>query len=263
MCYRRGINKLKMEKTNFASRCDECENLRYNMLICLVCVETLCRACDRQVHNKGTRVHHRRYPSHAVFYEDYKRDLRFRILYFSPECYRAVVLHRREKERTKQVAQKTFEVVCESTRKGFPMMPTEELIPVLAEYFGESRDEMELELEKMLKTERLFTFTTRKFVDAKEEKYLSLSLSCISVEALSWILLSIKNDKMQPSHNLIHSRIKEYFDIKINQKDWKKFVENLGERLIAKMNQYSAEIPEIMVKRLEDDLVLFYFNKCF
>ena len=32
---------------------------------------------------------------------------------------------------------------------------------------------------------------------------------------------------MEPNHILIHSRIKEYFGIKIKMKDWKKFVDNL------------------------------------
>ena len=250
-----------MEKAHFGSRCDECEKQKHDMLICLVCVETLCKDCDRKVHNKGTRVNHRRYQSQRVFYEDYKRELRFRILYFSPECYRAGVLHRREPQLARQVAQKAFEVVSRNTRQGFPMTRMEDLLGELCKHFRDATERIEATLEKVLKAEKLFTFTTRKFGEAQEEKYLSLSLSCISVEALSWILLSIRNDKMQPSHNLIHSRIKEYFDIKINQKDWKKFVENLNERLISKMNRFTVEIPEISVKRVEDDLVLFFFAR--
>ena len=32
---------------------------------------------------------------------------------------------------------------------------------------------------------------------------------------------------MEPNHVLVHSRIKEYFGIKIKMKDWKRFVDNL------------------------------------
>ena len=247
-----------MEKTKY-SRCDECEKQKYETLICLECVETLCRECDRQVHNKGTRVRHRRYQSQRVFYEDFKRDLRFRILYFSPECYRTIVIAK-SGELAAKIAEKTFEIVCSNTQRGHPMTRMGDLIPILSRELESKTTIIEVVLEKILKTEKLFTFTTRKFGDSKEEGFLSLSLSCISVEALSWILKSIKNDKMQPSQNLIHSRIKEFFDIKIGQKEWKKFIENLTPKLIAKMNKFSHEIPEIKVKKVSEELVLFFFK---
>ena len=44
---------------------------------------------------------------------------------------------------------------------------------------------------------------------------------------ISFILKSVALHKMEPNHILIHSRIKEYFGIKIKMKDWKKFVDNL------------------------------------
>ena len=249
-----------MHKTKY-SRCDECEQKKNDTLICLECVETLCQECDLQVHNKGTRVRHRRYESQKVFYSEIKRDLKFRILYFSPECYRAVVLGPRAGELSRKIAEKTFEIVCNNTQQGHPMTRMNYLIPILAQDLKSNQKIIEGVLQKILKTEKLFTFTTRKFGDSKEEGFLSLSLSCISVEALSWILKSIQNDKMQPSQNLIHSRIKEFFDIKIGQKEWKKFIENLSPKLISKMNRFSKEIPEIKVKKVSDELVLFFFKE--
>ena len=252
-----------MEKLKYGSRCDECEKQKYETLICLECVETLCRDCDRAVHNKGTRVRHRRYQSQRVFYEDFKRDLRFRILYFSPECYRTVLLKPNVSELVRDIAEKTFEIVCSNTQQGHPMTRIDELIPLLSKDMDKKPSESKIQsiLQRILKTEKLFTFTTRKFGDSKEEGFLSLSLSCISVEALSWILRSIQNDKMQPSQNLIHSRIKEFFDIKIGQKEWKKFIENLTPKLISKMNKFSHEIPEIKIKKVSEELVLFYFKE--
>jgi hypothetical protein len=158
------------------------------------------------------------------------------------------------------LAEKTFEIVSKNTREGFPMTLMEDLVPLLVKCFKQSPECIESSLKNIILNENLFTYTKRKFGDSKVENYLSLSLSCISVEALSWIILSIKNDKMQPSQNLIHSRIKEYFDIKINQKDWKKFIERLNPKMIQYMNCYNYEIPEIEVKKCKDELVLFYFK---
>jgi hypothetical protein len=136
----------------------------------------------------------------------------------------------------------------------------EELIPVLTRQFDLDVARAEDLLDYILKKEKLFTFTTRKFGNSKIEKYLSLALKTISVEALSWIILSIKKDRMQPSQSLIHSRIKEFFDIKIGQKEWKKFIEHLGPNLVGKMNRYCQEIQEIKVNKVNEELVLFYFK---
>ena len=51
-------------------RCDECERLRKETVICTVCIETLCSECDLKVHNKGTRVRHVRVSRKMSFYED-------------------------------------------------------------------------------------------------------------------------------------------------------------------------------------------------
>jgi hypothetical protein len=42
-----------------------------------------------------------------------------------------------------------------------------------------------------------------------------MKLQFLSIEAINWILLSLKNDKMSPSEKNIHSRIKEAFGIKV------------------------------------------------
>ena len=248
-----------MEKKRLWERCDECEKQKQDLYICLDCVETLCFQCNRKVHNKGTRVRHRRYETQKTFYSS-KKDPRFWILYFSPECYRAIILHPKSSRFSRKVAEKAFEIVSKNTRQGFPMTLLDDLVPLLVKCFKQSSECIESTLNNIVLNENLFTYTKRKFGDSKVEDYLSLSLSSISVEALSWIILSIKNDKMQPSQNLIHSRIKEYFDIKINQKDWKKFIDRLNPKLVQNMNIYDYEIPEIEVKKGKDDLVLFFFK---
>ena len=252
-----------MERSNRTSRCDECESFKYETLICLECEETLCKDCDRKVHNKGTRVRHSRFPSRRVFYEEYKKEGRFRILYFSPECYHAVILPKNFSFQEQELAAKTFEILIKRTKKGFPMTLMEELVQELESRgcFPGQRLQIEEKLEKICQSEKIFNFTIRKFGMSKMEKYLSLGLSNISVEALGWIVQSIKKDQMQPSQSLIHSRIKEYFGIKIGQKEWKKFVENLTPKLRGRMNYYKTHIKEIKIRRLKDETVLFYFEE--
>lgn len=247
-----------MEKLRYGSRCDECEKERHKLWICVDCVETLCFECNSRVHNKGTRVRHRRYRAHELFYEDKKQYPPFQVLYFSPECYRAIFINSKDDD-MRDVAEKTFEIVWRNTRQGFPMTYFEDLIPDLTSALNLSELRVEALLDVIIKKEKLFTFTTRKFGNSKIEKYLSLALKTISVEALSWIIMSIKNDKMQPSQSLIHSRIKEFFDIKIGQKEWKKFIETLHGKNVRNMNYYRKEIPEIRVNRMGDDLILFDF----
>ena len=51
----------------------------------------------------------------------------------------------------------------------------------------------------------------------------------ISLENILIILRSIGNDQMEPNETLVHSRLKEYFGLKVSMKDWKKFILTLYE----------------------------------
>ena len=46
----------------------------------------------------------------------------------------------------------------------------------------------------------------------------------ISLENILVVLRSIAQDKMEPNETLVHSRLKEYFGLKVSMKDWKKFI---------------------------------------
>lgn len=71
-------------------RCDECEKLRKDTVICTTCIETLCGDCDAKVHNKGTRVRHVRVSRKLAFYED-RTIPSFVVSYFAYQCYRSSI----------------------------------------------------------------------------------------------------------------------------------------------------------------------------
>ncbi len=66
--------------------CEECEDVKEDMWICLICIETLCEVCDGKIHNKGTRVNHHRVKSKSKLYEN--KSTGFKITYFMFECYK-------------------------------------------------------------------------------------------------------------------------------------------------------------------------------
>ena len=49
----------------------------------------------------------------------------------------------------------------------------------------------------------------------------------LSVECLTWVIESIKEDKMTPSEKLINSRLKESFDLKLSTKLWESIIRYL------------------------------------
>lgn len=60
--------------------CDECEEYNAKVIICLNCIETLCSDCDSKIHNKGTRVKHKRVSTKYFLWED--KSNKFKISYF-------------------------------------------------------------------------------------------------------------------------------------------------------------------------------------
>lgn len=244
-----------MEQAN-DNRCDECEKFRKNIYICLNCIELICSDCDLKVHNKGTRVRHVRVPHRVIFYED-KNSKDFKITYFSSQCYKNNLFNRKSPE--DEIRKLIFEKLLENTKKGIPMMLAENLTSYLKEYLHIDEEVILKHLNKELKGS-LFHQTIRTFGDYDPKKYFSLCLSNVSIEAIQWVIKSIKNDAMQPTETLIHSRFKECFAIKISMKEWKNFVEKLekNERMKKKLNQYKSFLSEIEVtKDVESGNVLF------
>jgi hypothetical protein len=113
-----------------------------------------------------------------------------------------------------------------------------------SEFGAHPKYELE-ELYARVKESNHFHVTVRKFGDSKPQVFISLLLSSISHEVIVWILLSIKNDKMKPTDKLILSRIKEYFLLKVNQKDWNAAVDAFysNPALLTK----SDVLPELML----------------
>ena len=89
--------------------------------------------------------------------------------------------------------------------------------------------------------------------DSKPIKYASLLFKSLSIESIVWQLKSIKNDRMKPTEKLMLSRIKEYFALKINLKDWSSFIDKL--RLFPdEVNKHDGIQPKISIAAsLEDN----------
>ncbi|EGR28092.1 hypothetical protein IMG5_183490 [Ichthyophthirius multifiliis] len=78
-------------------------------------------------------------------------------------------------------------------------------------------------MEKVIKNleyKQIIHQTIRKFGDSNPIQYISLHLNQISIEAIIWIIISIRNDEMTPNEKMVLSRIKECYGVKINQLYW-------------------------------------------
>ena len=51
-------------------------------------------------------------------------------------------------------------------------------------------------------------------------EFISLKLEVISLEGISWVINSLRNDEMMPSEKAIVCRIKEAFAHKISPQTW-------------------------------------------
>lgn len=67
--------------------------------------------------------------------------------------------------------------------------------------------------------------TTERNFGVEQRTFVSLKLDIVSLEALFWVLKSLKNDEMAPNEKTIQSRVKEAFGYKINTILWDKLVE--------------------------------------
>jgi hypothetical protein len=226
------------------------------VVICLECVETVCPECDTRIHNKGMRIHHHRVPFYPNLFED-KCNPKFRISYFSRQCYRNNFSNRRDFN--EEVRKYTYEKLLESTRKGVPMLLLEDLMEYLLTRFDATRDDILASLERELSGGLMFHQTIRTFGDYEPLKYFSLCLNSVSLESIVWIIKSIRNDRMQPNETLIHSRFKECFAIKVSMKEWKSFIDSLltDPEMLKKLNRFKEIFGEINIKKMEDGSSLF------
>lgn len=220
----------------WTAECEECESVLHNGEVrgCLDCQQTLCIKCDKRIHNKGNRRFHRLVDCTDRIYQD-KGEKGLDVFFLSPETDPNYVMPRKNQNFPFKVIRATLEILLRETENGVPMVPLESVISKLTNQFPKMGEKRLNEcLEKICEGYQYFNFTKRKFGESKQKAYFSLYLKQISLQAIVWILKSIRNDKMQPLHTLIHSRFKEYFGIKIGQKEWKIFVQRIYEENIKK-----------------------------
>ena len=215
----------------WTAECEECERASLSGEIrgCIECQQTLCSQCDKRIHNKGKRRFHVLLDCKDKLYRE-SFDKGLKVSYLSPETDPNYVKKRSHSGPHNPVIRETQKILLAETERGLPMVRMEEVVDGLKRKFPErTKKRLREVLETVCEQFQFFNFTKRKFGDSKQKTYLSLYLKQISLQAIIWILKSIKRDKMQPLHTLVHSRFKEYFGIKIGQKEWKVFVQKVYE----------------------------------
>ena len=254
-----------LSKSN-SKLCEECDT-ETAIKFCQACEQNLCLKCDTKIHNKGKRALHERVPiikttkkylldlqscdrqnlaSEKIFYSDtllvtYAQPLQIeadnRELQIMIRCVLNYHLNRA------QEGNLMFEL-SEFKTQIFQL--------VSQELKSLSRQEFNY-LFNQIKEIGQIHYTTRKFGDSKPIKYVSLLFKSLSVESIIWQLKSIRNDRMKPTEKLMLSRIKEYFALKINLKDWSSFIDLL--RLNPdEVNKHDGIQPKISIAAsLEDN----------
>jgi hypothetical protein len=238
--------------------CEECdENVAAKY--CSSCGQKLCLECDTRIHNKGKRALHvrgslveaKKYPSWG---SDQRKQLCKTELFVQGDQQVTVLQQlgspdEKETPEFRRLFETAMDYYIQEANKGHLMHEQEGFrTAVLQAYQAEHGQQPKYELEELysrVKESNHFHVTVRKFGDSKPLVFISLLLNSVSHEVIVWILLSIKNDKMKPTDKLILSRIKEYFLLKVNQKDWNAAVDTLytNPSLLAKCDL----LPEVIL----------------
>lgn len=225
-------------KQTMPALCEECDETKA-VKYCGSCGQKLCISCDLKIHNKGKRALHVRGDlsdskkecslrskervklSKQVIFKNGDLSITVFQSFSQPDA--------KESNEFKQLHEVAMNYYIGQANEGNLMHPDSTFkADVMAAYQNQYGIQPKYELEELyerLKDSNIFHITVRKFGDSKALLFVSLMLTSISIEAMLWILLSIKNDRMKPSEKLILSRIKEYFLLKINQKDWNTAIE--------------------------------------
>jgi hypothetical protein len=216
-----------------AELCQECDLIKA-VKYCSSCDQRLCLECDLRIHNKGKRALHIRGDL-----EDKKKDYllasenrlklvqsevyshgELRVTVFQKICLTEEFGHK-ELMSLQAVAGDFY---IQEAYRGNLMHEYEDFKQSLYDKFVLERGTYSrVDFEDLFEEFKNMSFihvTVRKFGDTKPLKYVSILLTSLSIEAIVWILLSIKNDKMKPTDKLVLSRFKEYFLLKVSQKDW-------------------------------------------
>jgi hypothetical protein len=216
-----------------STKCEECDQ-EIAVKYCRACDQRICYRCDVKIHNKGKRALHVRENLFQIKKAKYptneERAFFLDRFIFSNEDQKISVLQKlasvegindENLRRMKTIAEEYY---IEEAYKGNLMHEYEHFKDTVFAKFEECfgfKPLYDLEdIFNQLKTDSFFHITVRKFGDYKPLRYISLLLSTVSVEAIAWILWSIRNDRMKPTDKLVLSRLKEYFLLKVAQKDW-------------------------------------------
>jgi hypothetical protein len=242
-----------------STKCEECDQ-EIAVKYCRACDQRICFECDVKIHNKGKRALHVRenlfqikkakYPTNEdrlVFSEK---------LTFSNEDQKISILQKLapvegvNEDDFKRVKGIAAQYYIEEAYKGNLMHEYEDFKETVFRKFGDnfgfkSLNELE-DIFNQLKTESFIHITVRKFGDYKPLRYISLLLNSVSVEAIAWILWSIKNDRMKPTDKLVLSRLKEYFLLKVAQKDWAAAMEYFFQNPSV-LNEVPHYLPKISI----------------
>ena len=236
----------------YERRCDECEGGRKDLLYCSNCIELLCGDCDSRIHNKGTRVSHGRVKFLNEFYVA-KGGSKFGVTYLA-------VIGSRFDTRGGFTAPRAYLLsrLRDSASKGVLQLEVDRILLEVSGQFGLSRAGAEIWLEEE-RQGGLFLFAERCFDSRKTVSYVAMNIQTVSVQALGWVLLSLRDDRMQPVETLVHSRLKECFQMKVSMKDWKIFVEEMSSSpsSLALMNRYKEVCHSIGLATDEEGVHTF------
>lgn len=239
--------------------CDKCRKNRSELYLCIVCRTTTCQVCHMACHNKPESKNHKKILKKMNVF-DYKFSYELPITFFSADFYRTQFF---SKDMFVQVAMESIHrILFAYTRAGNPMMLHHELGRAVAEEMGVQLERVLDFLESSFHCPTIKR-TVRSFGGSITLKYFSLCLSMVSVESIVWILKSICNDRMQPNESLMFSRFKEYFDIKISMKEWKRLIESLvkSKDLLASFNQHRDVFDEIGIQEIDEGNYLFLLRE--
>ena len=235
-----------MKNCSFTLKCGECDKVEISLSLCQNCSQILCRLCDQRIHNKGYRALHER-----INLSEHRLKIpsksNHEIPYFSYELYQ-------EKELSGKL-KRIFSFLLENTKKGKPIQKVTEIFKMCSFHEKESFEELFEESGN----HSIFVVTTRTFGDHPSFTYLSLKLEEISIESITWVIISLNEDKIQPTDSLVISRLKEFFGIKMSMKEWKGLLEGLSsmKEQNFQLNLYKNELGKLRLKTIREEEYLF------
>lgn len=251
----------KTKENSINILCEECDRNMAN-LFCRQCDQRICEECDKKIHNKGKRALHQRVPLEIEkrslsLGSDLRRKLANTEAYTSENLiitFTQMLKIGKDKTILEKMKKVTAAYYLMKANEGILMHDLHNFKTHIYELFQDEfgpkpKPQLENLFQKM-KNDQFLHITVRKFGDTKALKYASLCFKGISVEAIIWLMKSIKNDKMKPTEKLVLSRIKEYFLLKISLRDWNSAVE-FFEQNPQSLTRFSEYLQRLTVARVE------------